>query len=129
MNSRERDQKGKAQSAGDGKPPRPDIKPGAVGHQPFQACDHAVVEFGRGVEEATGHVDHREGETAARHAQQQTDMADDPALAPYTAVGQAIRGINSMQLMNDGKRWWVVTIFWEEESPTTPIPQEFLNGK
>jgi hypothetical protein len=39
------------------------------------------------------------------------------------------RGINSFQLYFDGKRWWIVTIFWEEESPTTPIPQEFLNGK
>jgi hypothetical protein len=39
------------------------------------------------------------------------------------------RGINSFQLYYDGTRWWVVTIFWEEESPTTPIPQEFLNGK
>lgn len=36
------------------------------------------------------------------------------------------RGINSFQLMNDGKRWWVVTIFWEAEGPTTPIPKEYL---
>src|SRR5205807_6267219 len=25
------------------------------------------------------------------------------------------RGINSIQLMNDGKRWWIVTIFWQGE--------------
>src|SRR5215813_8075559 len=25
------------------------------------------------------------------------------------------RGINSFQLMNDGKRWWIVTIFWQGE--------------
>lgn len=36
------------------------------------------------------------------------------------------RGINSFQLMNDGKRWWVVTIFWEGESPENPIPKEYL---
>ncbi|MCB1023951.1 MAG: nuclear transport factor 2 family protein, partial [Acidobacteria bacterium] len=28
-----------------------------------------------------------------------------------------IRGINSFQLMHDGKRWWVVTIFWTAERP------------
>jgi hypothetical protein len=36
------------------------------------------------------------------------------------------RGINSFQLMNDGKRWWVVTIFWEGERPGNPIPPEYL---
>ena len=26
----------------------------------------------------------------------------------------------------DGVRWWVVTIFWQEETPDTPLPKEFL---
>jgi hypothetical protein len=37
-----------------------------------------------------------------------------------------VRGINSFQLFNDGKRWWVLTIYWEEESPDLPLPKEFL---
>jgi hypothetical protein len=36
------------------------------------------------------------------------------------------RGINSFQLLFDGKRWWVVTIFWQEETPESPLPKEFL---
>jgi hypothetical protein len=36
------------------------------------------------------------------------------------------RGINSFQLFYDGARWWVVTIYWLEESPENPLPQEFL---
>jgi hypothetical protein len=36
------------------------------------------------------------------------------------------RGINSFQLFYDGTRWWVVTIFWQEETPDTPLPKEFL---
>jgi hypothetical protein len=36
------------------------------------------------------------------------------------------RGINSFQLFFDGKRWWVVDIYWQEESPDAPIPEEFL---
>jgi hypothetical protein len=36
------------------------------------------------------------------------------------------RGINSFQLFFDGARWWVVTIYWEEETPDTPLPKEFL---
>jgi Domain of Unknown Function (DUF1080) len=38
------------------------------------------------------------------------------------------RGINSFQLMNDGDRWWIVTIFWQGETPGSPIPKEFLQG-
>jgi hypothetical protein len=39
------------------------------------------------------------------------------------------RGINSFQLFNDGKRWWIVTIMWQQESPANPIPPEFLSGQ
>ena len=38
------------------------------------------------------------------------------------------RGINSFQLMNDGSRWWVVSIFWLGEGPDHPIPAEYLPG-
>lgn len=37
-----------------------------------------------------------------------------------------MRGINSIQLFNDGTRWWIVSIFWAQESPDTPIPDEYL---
>jgi hypothetical protein len=36
------------------------------------------------------------------------------------------RGINSIQLLNDGKRWYVVTILWDAERPNNPIPPEYL---
>lgn len=39
------------------------------------------------------------------------------------------RGVNSFQLWYDGKRWWVVTIFWEAESAAVPIPSELLGGR
>jgi hypothetical protein len=34
------------------------------------------------------------------------------------------RGINSIQLFHDGSRWWVLSILWDEESPTHPLPPE-----
>ena len=37
-----------------------------------------------------------------------------------------LRGINSIQLMNDGSRWWVVSVFWEAETPNMPLPKEYL---
>ena len=39
------------------------------------------------------------------------------------------RGINSIQLMNDGKRWWIVTVFWQAEDPTNPLPAEYLRTR
>ena len=44
--------------------------------------------------------------------------ADDPQ--PFA------RGVNSFQLMNDGSRWWILTIFWQGETPDNPIPAKFL---
>ena len=38
------------------------------------------------------------------------------------------RGINSIQLWNDTRRWWVVTIFWEGERPDNPIPARYLQS-
>ena len=46
--------------------------------------------------------------------------ASDPE--PFT------RGINSIQLMNDGSRWWVVSIFWLGEGPDHPLPAKYLPG-
>lgn len=36
------------------------------------------------------------------------------------------RGINSFQLMNDGARWWVVSVYWMGESPAFPIPAKYI---
>ena len=40
-----------------------------------------------------------------------------------------MRGINSFQLLFDGTRWWVVTIYWQAETPDTPLPQKYLPAK
>ena len=39
------------------------------------------------------------------------------------------RGINSFQLLNDGKRWWVMTIYWQAETPDNQIPKKYLKSK
>jgi hypothetical protein len=35
------------------------------------------------------------------------------------------RGINAIHLFWDESRWWVVTIMWDAETPTQPIPAEY----
>ena len=36
------------------------------------------------------------------------------------------RGINSIQLLHDGTRWWVVSVFWDAERPGLQIPDKYL---
>lgn len=41
--------------------------------------------------------------------------------------GQVLyRGINSIQLRNDGRRWWILTILWTDERDDCPIPAAYL---
>jgi hypothetical protein len=43
------------------------------------------------------------------------------------ADGNALkRGINSMQLFNDGERWWVINMLWDNEREGNPMPKEYL---
>lgn len=37
-----------------------------------------------------------------------------------------MRGINSIQLLNDGTRWWIVNLFWSQETEDSPIPKAYL---
>ena len=40
-----------------------------------------------------------------------------------------MRGINSFQLLNDGKRWWVITIYWQAETPENLLPKQYLKSR
>jgi hypothetical protein len=46
--------------------------------------------------------------------------ADGPVIA---------RGINSIELFYDGKRWWIASAVWDEERPDNPLPPQYLPEK
>jgi hypothetical protein len=62
--------------------------------------------------EQFGHIAHVWSTYESRH------KADDPQ--PF------MRGINSIQLIYDDTRWWIVTIYWEHEGVDSPIPEKYL---
>jgi hypothetical protein len=37
-----------------------------------------------------------------------------------------MRGINSFQLFHDGKRWWILSVYWQHESAEHAIPEKYL---
>ncbi|MBU1346634.1 MAG: hypothetical protein KKA16_06740 [Alphaproteobacteria bacterium] len=62
--------------------------------------------------ETFGHMTHVFSTYDSRHA------ASDAA--PFA------RGINSIQLFDDGQRWWVLSVYWQAETPTIPLPAKYL---
>lgn len=47
----------------------------------------------------------------------------------YRSAGETepfMRGINSIQLLNDGERWWILNVYWTQETPENPIPEAYL---
>jgi hypothetical protein len=68
----------------------------------------------------------------ARHVDQYGNIAQ--VFSTYHAFRKSddkqpfLRGINSFQLLNDGKRWWVVTIYWQAETPDNQIPKQYLKS-
>jgi hypothetical protein len=37
-----------------------------------------------------------------------------------------MRGINSVQMLYDNNRWWIINIYWQQASQKHPIPKEYL---
>ena len=37
-----------------------------------------------------------------------------------------IRGINSIQLVKDGNRWWIANVVWDQEAEGKEIPAQYL---
>ena len=39
-----------------------------------------------------------------------------------------MRGINSIQLVHDGKRWWIANLIWRAEDAHLALPERYLPG-
>jgi hypothetical protein len=61
--------------------------------------------------EAWDHMAHVWSTYESRHAKDEKPFA---------------RGINSFQLINDGGRWWILTIYWEGEDASHPLPEKYV---
>ena len=43
-------------------------------------------------------------------------------------ITQRVLRRTDLQLTTDGARWWVVSVFWEAETPRTPLPKKYLKS-
>ncbi len=39
-----------------------------------------------------------------------------------------MRGINSIQLFNDGSRYWIISVYWSSETPAHSIPAKYIDN-
>ncbi|HZX27633.1 MAG TPA: hypothetical protein VFF16_11215 [Telluria sp.] len=46
-----------------------------------------------------------------------------PEAAPF------MRGINSIQLVNDGSRWWIASLIWRAEDDKLKLPERYLQSR
>lgn len=94
--------------------------------RPFAMPTSQYVEFNKAYFERGGYYEwdiHREidqyGGIAQVFSTYESRRAADEE--PYA------RGINSFQLIFDGKRWWITTLSWQREEPGgEPIPAQYL---
>jgi len=77
----------------------------------FRLHSFHEVEIARRIE-SFGNVAHVLSTNEARH--------EPAAVKPFK------RGINSIQLFNDGRRWWVISVPRDNEREDCPIPAEYL---
>lgn len=80
----------------------------------------ASLESGGFFENEIGRVTESFG--AVTHAFSAYESRRTPDAEPFS------RGINSIQLLDDGTRWWVVSIFWDSERPDNPIPPRYIGN-
>jgi len=93
------------------------ITTSAKTEQDFADDDDAWMVKNGFTERELRHVIHRYGNVAT-------------VLSSYEgkiAAGKVItRGVNIFQLYFDGKRWWILSMVWDQERPGNPIPPELL---
>ena len=94
----------------------------SVSPEEFAAGSEGFFEEQGFFEVEIGSVTETYGDIAHRFSSYASMRTDDPNEEPFN------RGINSFQLLHDGERWWILTIFWQHEPDAGPIPDKYLDS-
>jgi len=94
----------------------------SISPEEFAAGSEGFFEEQGFFEVEIGNVTETYGDIAHRFSSYASFYTDDPNEEPFN------RGINSFQLLHDGERWWILTIFWQHEPDAGPIPDKYLDS-
>lgn len=98
------------------------------GRTVFRALE--VEEYIRGSGPMLENIGFRESEIAGR-VERFGDVAHVFSTYEGYREGQEaplVRGVNSIQLIFDGSRWWISSLTWSAERPDLPLPPRYLPG-
>lgn len=102
--------------------PQGEVRHRVMTPEEYASTSGAVLEERGFFEREIGRTTERFGNIAhVFSAYDSKNKAEDPE--PFA------RGINSIQLLHDGTRWWVVSIFWDSEREGNPIPDRYLRSE
>jgi hypothetical protein len=89
--------------------------------------DSYVQRAGKNLE-AAGFFEEEVGRTSDTYGH--ITQAFSTYISKRTADGEVYqRGINSIQVMYDGSRYWIVNVLWFSENDQFPIPKKYLKMK
>lgn len=95
-----------------------EIKAESTDEQEFADDDDAFMVKEGFTERELGQEIHRFGNVATVLSSYEGKVA---------STGKVVtRGVNIFQLYFDGKRWWILSMVWDQESPENPIPAGLL---
>lgn len=98
---------------------------GAYGHRTMESVEDYVSLNAKALEER-GFFEKEIGRHTDTYGNIVQVFSAYEARSALTEERPLMRGINSIQLWNDGKRWWIVTVFWQPENPEHQIPEKYL---
>ncbi len=104
----------------------------ANGDFTFLTADDFIARVSKGI--ATRKAEGKEAGFSEREIARKTDCYGNICQlfstyeSRYTAADPKpfARGINAIQLVKDGNRWWIVNVLWDQETPEKPIPAAYL---
>lgn len=103
---------------------RPD---GTVGHRKLSVEDYIATSGPMLVQ--SGFTEKEIGRTTERFGTiMHAFSAYEAAFTGRDGKPASLRGINTIQLFNDGKSWWIVSILWQAEGKEK-IPEKYINRK
>jgi hypothetical protein len=101
--------------------PYVDGKTGAL--KMFNASHQEYVDGGDAIMVRDGFTERELGRVVKQYGKVATVLSSYEGKLASTGKIEA-RGVNIFTLYNDGSRWWILSIIWDEEKPGNPIPAE-----
>ena len=112
----------------------PDGKMGAVGAKPGGEFVHRSMTVEDYIVRATkpfseaGFFESEMARTSDTFGQITQVFSTYEARKAPTDAKPFIRGINSLQMYNDGTRWWIISLLWRAEDDKLSLPEKYLKS-